>query len=308
MAADSVSSKIFGELYYLYLAIALAIGGLIIGWLFYILVKYRARPGSPTPRDAPRAGVLPAERGHPIWSYVMALVIAAIMFGLAFGTISATEELETPPEGVERVDALIEGFQFGWRLTYAGEGGVPIAKITEWRVPVDVPIVADVVSKDVWHNFALTEYRIRIDVVPGQTNSIWWQAKETGEVQPVCVQLCGVGHALMKTKMLVVSKEEWRAYVAEQSAAEYAKLEKAGQLVNLTYDGAGFAASNAIANATKAFAVRINNQGASEERFTFGDHAIALASGQTGLLYAPAGSTKLEALASDAVHEFQEAN
>ena len=304
MAAKSVSSQIFGELFYLYMAIALLVGGLVIGWLIYILIKYRARPEMARPRDAPRAGVLPAERGHPLWSYVMAILIAAIMFGLAFGTISATHDLETPPEGVERVDAVVEGFQFGWRLTYAGEGGVPIAKITDWTVPVDTPIVADVVSKDVWHNFALTEYRIRIDVVPGQTNHIWWQARETGTIEPVCVQLCGVGHALMKTTMHIVPKDEWRAYVSEQSTAEYAKLEKAGQLVNVTYDGAAFSATNATVNATKAFAVRIDNQGAGEERFSFGEHTLTLASGQTGLLYAPVGATKLEALGTDASYDF----
>src|SRR5687768_5936959 len=98
------------------MAIALIIGGLVIGWLAYILVKYRARPESARPRDAPRAGILPAERGHPLWSYVMALLIAVIMFGLAFGTISATHDLETPPEGVEWLNVTVTGFQFGWRL------------------------------------------------------------------------------------------------------------------------------------------------------------------------------------------------
>ena len=303
MATSSVSGGIFNELYYLYLAIAIVVGGLVLGWLGYILVKYRAKPGTAKPRDAPKAGVLPAERGHPIWSYVMALLIAMIMFGLAFGTISATHELEEPPTEGERVQAVITGFQFGWRLTYPGEGGIPISKITDWKVPVDTPIVADVVSADVWHNFALTEYRIRIDVVPGQTNHIWWQAHETGEIEPVCVQLCGVGHALMKTKMEVMEKDAWRAYVAQQSASGFANL----TTVNLTYDGAAFTVTNnATLNATKAFAVRIDNQAASEERFTFGTYTLTLGAGQSGLLYAPVGATKLEALNTDAFHSFHE--
>lgn len=302
MAAKSVSSQIFGELFYLYMTIALLIGALVIGWLAYILVKYRARPESVRPRDAPRAGVLPAERGHPLWSYVMALVIAAIMFGLAFGTISATHDLETPPAEGERLNVVVEGFQFGWRLTYAGEGGIPIAKITDWTIPVDTPIVADVVSKDVWHNFALTEYRMRIDVIPGQTNHIWWQAHETGTIEPVCVQLCGVGHALMKTTMHVVSKEDWRAYVANQSEQGYAKL----PIVKVTYDGATFRADNATVNITKPFAVRIDNMGATDERFTFGEHETVLSPGQSGRLYAPAGATKLEALSTDVSFVFGE--
>ncbi|HET6403438.1 MAG TPA: hypothetical protein VFH78_02225 [Candidatus Thermoplasmatota archaeon] len=302
--AVSVSTEIFNELFNLYMAIALVVGTLVIGWLGYILVRYRARPGTVRPADAPRAGTLAPERGHPIWSYVMALLIAGIMFGLAFGTISATTELETPPPEGERVNVTVVGFQFGWRLIYAGEGGVPIAKINDWTLPVDTPIVADIVSQDVWHNFALTEYRIRIDAVPGQINRIWWQAHEPGTIEPVCVQICGVGHALMKTTMHVVSKEEWRQYVATESAREYQRLGNA--TVNLTFDGATFRADggNSTINTARAFAVRINNQAATEERFTFGEHVLTLASGQTGLLYAPAGSTKLEALTTGASHTF----
>lgn len=309
MALPSVSGGIFRSMFTLYMTIALIVGTLVIGWLLTILVKFRARPESAKPRDAPRAGVLPAERGHPIWSYVMALLIAAIMFGLAFGTISATHELEEPPHDGDRLDVVVTGFQFGWQLSYAGEGGIPITKISDWTIPVDTAIVADVKSRDVWHNFALTEFRVRIDVIPGQTNHIWWQAQETGDVQPVCVQLCGVGHALMKTTMHVVTKDEWRTYVATQSSAEYAKLEKAGQLLNVTYDGAAFTTtSNATLNATKAFAVRIDNQAASAERFTFGEHELELAPGQTGLLYAPVGSTKLEALDTDLFLDLTEAS
>jgi len=299
VATSSVSGGIFGELYYLYMAIALIVGGLVLGWLGYTLVKFRARPGQPRPRDAPKAGVLPAERGHPIWSYVMAIVIAGIMFGLAFGTISAVHTLEEAPHDVERVEAVVTGFQFGFRLTYPGEGGVPIAKVTDWTIPVETPIVADVVSADVWHNFAIPEFRIRIDVVPGQTNHIWWQAHETGEVYPVCVQLCGTGHALMHTNMKVVSKDEWRAYVAEESAKAYATLEKSGQLVNVTFDGAEFTiAPSEKFNATKAFAIRVVSP-ESVAMSLSGQHPTAIRStsapAEAELFYFPSGRVHLEA-------------
>ena len=303
MAARSVSGTIFNDLFYLYMAIAVIVGGLVIGWLAYILVKYRARPGDARPRDAPRGGVLPAERGHPLWSYVMAVVIAAIMFGLAFGTISAAHDLETPPEDREWLQINVIGFQFGWKVEYVGAGGILVSRINDWTIPVETPVVANVTSQDVWHNFALPEYRVRIDVVPGQTNHLWWEAHDVGTVEPVCVQLCGVGHALMKAKMHVVPQDEFATWLADRSQEEYQRLERAGQIVNVTYDGERFSSANATVNTERAYAVRVANEGGAEERFTFGEHVVTLAPGATGLVYAPPRARMLEALGTDATFE-----
>ena len=301
---EGVSSNIFESLFTLYMVIALVVGALVLGWLAYILVKYRARPGSARPRDAPRAGVIPVERGHPIWSYIMALAIGGIMFGLAFSTISAVTTLETPPPDEEHLNLEIIGFQFGWRVVYRGEGGIPIAKINEWTVPVDTAVVANVTSQDVWHNFAIPSLRIRIDVVPGQVNNIWFKAHETDTIDPVCVQLCGNGHALMKSTMHIVSKEEYRAWIANQTSAEYAKLENGGQVVNVTYDGAAFTRDAREVNTTKAFAVRVVNQAPTEQTFASPSGQLTLASGQSGLVHFPANGGALRVLNGTASQSF----
>lgn len=292
--ATSVSGGIVSSLFYLYLAIAVVVGALVLGWLATILVRFRAKPGQPRPPDAPKAGVLPAERGHPLWSYVMAILIAAIMFGLAFGTISAVHTLETPPAEGDRLDVTVTGFQFGWRLTYAGEGGVPLANITRWTVPVDTAIVAQVKSQDVWHNFALTEFRIRIDAIPGETNHIWWKATQTGEISPVCVQLCGNGHAGMRTTMAIVPQPEFEAYRAQMSAIEYAKLDKAGLLLNATYDGAQLDVEPKAPAPGKAYALRVANAAPQATTFTIAGHATRVDAGATALLYVPAGATSVD--------------
>lgn len=299
-----VSTAIFENLFYLYMAIAVAVGALVLGWLGYILVKYRARPETPRPADAPRAGMLPAERGHPIWSYVMALVIGGIMFGLAFSTISAVHTLETPPEGEEHLNVELVGFQFGWRIVYHGEGGVPIAKINDFTMPVDTAVVANVTSQDVWHNFALPTLRIRIDVVPGQVNHIWWKAHETGEIQPVCVQLCGNGHALMKGTMKFVPQDEFRAFLTNETEKAYASLERSNPSVNVTFDGQRFTPEEREVNLTKAFAIRVINQASASQSFTSPAGAITLSPGQSALLYFPENGGELRAVGTPVVHTF----
>lgn len=301
---SSVSTSIFQNLFYLYLAIAVLVGALVLGWLGYILVKYRARPGQARPEDAPRAGMLPAERGHPIWSYVMALVIGGIMFGLAFSTISAVHTLETPPPNEEHLNVEVTGFQFGWRITYHGEGGVPIAKINDFTMPTDTAIVANVTSQDVWHNFALPTLRIRIDVIPGQVNHIWWKAHETGTIQPVCVQLCGNGHALMKASMEFVPQDKFREFLANETLKAYASLDRSNPGVNVTFDGQTFTPEEGTVNTTKAFAIRVVNQASAAQAFSSPAGAITLSPGESGQLYFPEKGGELRAVGTDVVHTF----
>src|SRR5581483_8990328 len=97
MAANSFSEGLWSQLFYLYLSIALVVGALVIGWVILSLVRFRARPGMARPADAPRAGFVTPERGRVLFSWIIALTIAAIMFGLAFSTIHAVDAIENAP-------------------------------------------------------------------------------------------------------------------------------------------------------------------------------------------------------------------
>src|SRR5882672_2785 len=126
----SSGADLWNGLFFLYMGIALAVGALVVGWLLLSLVKFRWRPGQARPKDAPLPGVAPAERGHVLWVYVMAGVIGAIMFGLAFVSISATDTVEHPPDDARSVFVNVTGYQFGWIFDYTGQGGVPVHQVT----------------------------------------------------------------------------------------------------------------------------------------------------------------------------------
>lgn len=294
-ASPSVSTGIFESLFFLYLVIALVVGGLVIGWLFYSLWRYRARPGAARPRDAPVAGVLPAERGRVIWSWSLAAGIAAIMFGLAFTTIDAVNAIEHPPEDRVWNHHNVTGFQFGWRYNYTGAGGIPFSKVNEWTVPVDAVVVMNVTSQDVWHNFAITDFRIRVDAIPGEVNRLWFEAHETGDFGNVCVQLCGSSHAVMRTTMHVVAQAEYDAWLADQSAAEYAKLAgaivkdpKRGALVEARVNAGGVAADATEVVAGRPVMLNVTNEGDAPVTV-----AVSAAGASNGLTIAPGAVGRL---------------
>jgi len=109
------------------------------------------------------------------------------------------------------------------------------------------------------------------------------------------VQICGTGHALMKSKMHVVSKADFAAYLANQSAQEYQKIERANNVRNVTFDGATFVVEQKTLNFTKAAALRITNAAASAQTFTIGENERAIGPGETAFLTPPAGACELKA-------------
>lgn len=303
----SVSGALWENLYYLYFGVAAVIGLAVVAWLFYNMWKFRWHPDRQRPADAPIPGTITVERGHPLWSYVMAGAIALIMFGLAFGTISAVNTIEQPPENEETIFIEVTGYQFGWKYLYQGEGGVPFELITPTtdpdkipHFPVDRVVVFNITSQDVWHNFAIPDYRIRVDAIPGSVNPLWWKATQTGEVQNVCVVICGLNHARMYTMMDVIPQAEYDTWLTERSAEAFDALETRftrdatrGTLVNATVDEATLDLSQTTVLAEKPIVLNVNNTGASPIQLTAGDRTIEVQPGTTGRLYmvAPASGT-----------------
>lgn len=229
----SVSQQIWSSIYNLYMTIALVIGGLVVAWCLYAMWRYRERPGTPRPIDAPRAGVITRERGHVLGAYVMAGGIAAIMFGLAFYTIDAVDVMEVAPEGGDRVEIDVTGFQFGWQFRYHGEymnqttgemTAFNFTTVNDLRVPVDTPVVTHVTSRDVQHVFGIPEYRIQIYAMPGVVLPMWFQATEEGQIPIRCLRNCGVGHddMIKAATLTVVSREAYDAFIQSKAPQQAA--------------------------------------------------------------------------------------
>ncbi|MFN7182343.1 MAG: cytochrome c oxidase subunit II [Planctomycetota bacterium] len=83
-------------------------------------------------------------------------------------------------------------------------------------LPVDVPVVFRLTSRDVIHSFFIPHFRVKQDTVPGMVNEVWFRPKKIGEYELACAELCGLGHYKMRGKVRVVTKEEYEGWLSRQ--------------------------------------------------------------------------------------------
>ncbi len=205
----STSRPVLDSLFNLYLYIAVAVTLVVLGALAYAIIRYRQRPGQAEPTDTPRVGVIPPERGGVKGALIMTIVVTALLLPISVGTFRTVDFIESPP-AEEALVIKVVGMQFSWSFTYP-EGFKTTGELV---VPVGKVVILEVTSRDVFHNFAIQEFRIKADAIPGRVNTIWFKATQPGVYNAWCVELCGVGHAAMKAKVTVMEPkefDEWRA-------------------------------------------------------------------------------------------------
>lgn len=81
-------------------------------------------------------------------------------------------------------------------------------------VPVDTTVEVQVTSNNNLHAFAVPEFGVKIDAVPGRINHTWFKvhAGKTGRYYGQCSEICGVRHAFMPIEVLVVSKADFQRW------------------------------------------------------------------------------------------------
>lgn len=96
------------------------------------------------------------------------------------------------------------------------------------HLPVDQSVKVLLRSQDVLHDWAVPQFRAKMDLVPGQMSSMWLEPSRTGEFEVVCMQLCGIAHHAMRGRVVVEEREAFEQWLdghptfAETRTREYA--------------------------------------------------------------------------------------
>ena len=116
----------------------------------------------------------------------------------------------TPPK--DAMDVYVMGKQWMWKFAYPeGPNGVNVL-----HVPANRPVRLLITSRDVLHSFFVPAFRIKMDAVPGRYTQTWFEATKPGTYQILCTEYCGLSHSKMLGEVVVLSPEEWDAWVKEQ--------------------------------------------------------------------------------------------
>jgi len=80
-------------------------------------------------------------------------------------------------------------------------------------VPVDKKIRIITTADDVIHAFAVPQFGVKQDAIPGFVRDTWFRAEKVGDYYGQCQELCGKEHAFMPIHVKVVSAADYTAWV-----------------------------------------------------------------------------------------------
>ncbi len=135
--------------------------------------------------------------GHstPEWIFVGTVIALLIWVGAESWRVEHT--LEFAPPNSETVKVI--GTQWFWSFEHA-DGS---KEINELHVKQGIPYRFELVSNDVIHDFAVPDFAILMDVVPGRVNTVWNEFDQTGKYLIECREYCGQGHHDMRATLYV---------------------------------------------------------------------------------------------------------
>lgn len=193
-------------LYDVLMIVSVPIFVLVVTIVLYSVWAFRMRPGQEEQDGPPIHG---NTRLEVIWTAVPAILLVSLC-SYAYAVLTDIEERHD--------DALVvnvRAVQFAWSYEYPQEGGRPVSSTT-LMLPKDRPVHFKIRTEDVIHDFWVPAFRVKIDAVPGITTEVRATPTRLGSFPVVCAELCGLGHATMRSTVRVVTVDEFDSWLAEQ--------------------------------------------------------------------------------------------
>ena len=204
---------------------------LTVGTLFWAMARARRRE---------REGeVLPADSHQRMKVGVASALAASVVILLAFlGVDLVLVRTRDPVPKQHPITIEVTGHQWWWQVNYAdtsAHGRFETAN--EIHIPVGEPVLFLLSSQDVIHSFWVPNLAGKKDLIPGYTQSFWFQADTAGIYRGQCAEFCGEQHAKMALNIVAQPLSDYRAWVAGQQgpgATPADSITKRGQEVFLT--------------------------------------------------------------------------
>lgn len=228
---------------------------IFLGWgLFfaYTLIRFRKKKQPKADYD----GV----KSHRSTYIEIAVVVCEVILLIGFSIPFWAAEVDAFPKAEDNpFEVRVVAQQFAWNIHYPGNDGIfgrtspelvneidnpvgldrsdpnaadDVTSFNLMRVPVGRQILAHLTSKDVIHSFALPEFRVKHDAIPGMRIPVQFTPTMTTDefreisgdefrnFEIACAQLCGNSHFSMRGTLMVQTEDEVQAWLDNKVSTE----------------------------------------------------------------------------------------
>ena len=186
--------------------ICIVIFSIVAAALIYSILTFRARP------DDLEDG--PPIHGHTgleiVWTIIPTILVTAI------GIVSAVVLSRDDALGKNVLRVNVTAQQFAWSFSYPEAKGLTSGTL---MLPKGRSVQLVMHSKDVIHSFWVPEFGQKEDTVPGLTTTLHITPDRLGTFPVICTELCGLGHAVMRTQAVVMTPTAFAKWLRSQTAA-----------------------------------------------------------------------------------------
>ena len=177
----------------------------------------------------------------------------ALLMVLFYYGYSSMKVLRTMPDASTAITVKIEGSKWKWRYEYPANANGYVHKLggaftkpkhddhgkviergtmgkSALYVPVDTNIILEMTAPidDVIHAWYVPAFRMKEDVVPGRITKQWFKATKTGEFDIECAEYCGTDHSYMYSRLVVLPKDEYNAWINSKADTPKGNYLKSG--------------------------------------------------------------------------------
>jgi cytochrome c oxidase subunit 2 len=170
--------------------------------LAYVILKFRRQPDDDS--DGP-----PIHGNTTLeitWTAIPTVLVIAIAI------VSAIVLARDDRVGKNPLIVDVTAQQFAWSFKYPGANG-PSSGIL--RLPIGRTVKLRIRAIDVLHSFWVPEFGQKQDAVPGLTTHLKITPTKTGTFPVICTELCGLGHAVMRSQAIVMQPAAFRKWLAQ---------------------------------------------------------------------------------------------
>ena len=186
--------------------ICIMIFALVVAVLLYSILNFRAKPDDDS--DGPPI------HGHTgleiVWTLIPTILVTSI------GIVGAIVLGRNDALGKNVLHVNVTAQQFAWSFQYPEAKNLTTGVL---RLPVGRSVLLSFTALDVIHSFWVPQFGQKEDTVPGLHTHLHITPTKIGTFPVICTELCGLGHATMRTEAIVMTPAAFNKWLKGQTAA-----------------------------------------------------------------------------------------